>query len=90
MVMGANLYRLGTWTKAVHTRGGGLVCECTAECTLGVRFFPTHIRWRPGVANEKAPKWDQRFCKNPLTPDAVYKQRLEKEHTNFASSKRRF
>ena len=35
MIMGLNFHWQGTWTKAVCTEGGGQVCECTVECTLG-------------------------------------------------------
>ena len=34
MVAGSNLSWQGIKRKAVYTEGAGLVCKCTAKCTL--------------------------------------------------------
>ena len=57
MVMGSNFHWQDTWTKAVYTGGGGPVCECTVECTLGVGFCPVHPRWWPEITNKRAPSY---------------------------------
>ena len=36
MVAGSNLSWQGIKRKAVYTKGAGLVCKCTGQCTLGV------------------------------------------------------
>ena len=63
MVMGLNLHKQGTWTKAVYNGGGGPVGECTVECTPGRQFCSIHPKWQPGVANKKKP--NRRFMKIP-------------------------
>ena len=64
MFASSNLSWQGISIKAVYTRGAGLVCKCTGQCTLersvqgggrhwGVQNF---FNWLLKLTNQKRPK----------------------------------